>query len=394
MSLASILTMLTAILGLYGNPQIAQNAQLKAQVDALAGQAIAAAEQALAQSPTTELGTAVSSSSLSVTVPSSTVSSTPIVVNITPAQPTAPAAPAVVWTPEDKYMVSNQFALDPDARTEWLNGPDGVYNLQTQKVMATSSFQFTIAGRLTQYESSPVPDPKCNCTESWFPMSGVPLTITYGDQGHTATTDADGVAIATFNATGVPGSHPFSYSSPGLNITDGGTVTENPVAPSVGTLTVTPSGSLSEVDIASSSYSKQGLTQDVGDFTLSAVGEGISVYRIEIDLPQSVVTAEETTDSSGATRRLEGFRVMANGAQFGPSEAMPGTSTVVSGAPLTIQAGQSATISILADLVGPASSTISFSASIPADGIVGDGMSSYQQITGPTSAVSGPTIVF
>ncbi len=172
--------------------------------------------------------------------PTSTYTPSP---TLTQLQQTAPqvvqASPAPTWTPTGQYMVSNQFALDSDARSEWLNSPDSVYNLQTQKVMATSSFQFTIAGRLTQYESSPAPDPKCNCTESWFPMSGIPLTITYGGQSHAATTDANGVAIATFNATGVPGSHPFSYSSPGLNITDSGTVTENPITPPSTTSTTT-----------------------------------------------------------------------------------------------------------------------------------------------------------
>jgi hypothetical protein len=228
MSLASILTMLTAILGLYSNPQIAQNAQLKAQIDTLAGQAIAAAEQALAQAPTTQLGTVPSSGSLNVSVPSSTASSTPIVVNITPAQPTTPAAPVIAWTPTGQYMVSNQFALDPNAVDEWANGMSGA----TPKVMATSSFQFTISGRLVQYEKSNVIEPKCNCTESWFPMPGISLTIAYGAQSQTATTNSNGVAIATFNAMGIPGDHQFTYSAPGLNIIDVGTVTEWPVATS------------------------------------------------------------------------------------------------------------------------------------------------------------------
>jgi hypothetical protein len=221
--------MLTAILGLYSNPQITQNAQLKTQIDALAGQAIAAAEQALAQSPTTQLGIVPSSGNLSVSVPSSTASSTPIVVNITPAQPTTPAAPVAVWTPTGRYSVSNQFALDPNAAQEWLTGSTG-YN--AQKVMATSSFQFTIAGRLMQGETSLIPDPKCNCTDSAAPMAGVALTITYGSQSQTAKTDANGVASATFNATGIPGNHQFTYSAPGLNITDYGTVTEWPIATS------------------------------------------------------------------------------------------------------------------------------------------------------------------
>ena len=148
MSLASILTLLTAILGLYSNPQIAQNVQLKSQVDALAGQAIAAAEQALAQPQTTQSGAVPSSGNLSVNVPPPSASSTPIVVNITPAQP-AVSAPAAMTTPAPTQIVPYltewaQISLDGgDTWISWDDNQKGIiYNDQTTPITKSGAMDY------------------------------------------------------------------------------------------------------------------------------------------------------------------------------------------------------------------------------------------------------------
>ncbi len=93
MSLASILVLLMAVMGLYSNPALVGNSTLKAQVDTMATQVIALATQALAQPPETQLGTAPTSSQpFSAVMPTSTASTTaPIVINVVP--PVQQAAP-------------------------------------------------------------------------------------------------------------------------------------------------------------------------------------------------------------------------------------------------------------------------------------------------------------
>ena len=94
MSLSSILILLTAVLGLYQNPSLATNTQLKAQVDGMAAQVIAMATQAMALPASTPLGvTPTSTFSISTPTSTETSSTTPIVIQVNPPaqQPSAPA---------------------------------------------------------------------------------------------------------------------------------------------------------------------------------------------------------------------------------------------------------------------------------------------------------------
>lgn len=190
-------------LSLLANPTVQANPAMLAQANTLATQAITLAEQEVAKN-VAELPTS--------SVPQSeNIGGTPAVTATTQ------------WIPTGQYEVSNQFALDPNAADEWLNGSNGY--TQT-KVLATTTFQFTISGRLIGAEKTVVKEEQCNCNDKWFPVAGSPLTITYGDQSQTGTTDSDGVVTLPFHAIGVLGNHQFTYSSPNYTITDYGTVRE------------------------------------------------------------------------------------------------------------------------------------------------------------------------
>lgn len=82
MNLATIIVLLQAVLGLLSTPNLSPAAQL--QANQLAGQVISMATQALAQPPDTQLGSAPSST-FTITAPTSTDNSQPIVINVTPA---------------------------------------------------------------------------------------------------------------------------------------------------------------------------------------------------------------------------------------------------------------------------------------------------------------------
>lgn len=203
----NIITLLQLALSLLANPQVQQNPQMLAQANTFASQAIVIAENevaieaAAANAPTQgQIGSAASTEAPVVSTDATT-------------------SPTVDFEPTGQVQVSNQFALDPNAADEWLNGSHGWVQ---QTIMATTTDQFTIAGRLIQDER----DVSGQQGEKWFAMSGIPLTITYGDQSQTATTDSNGVAQATFHAIGVAGDHRFTYSAPGMNITDYGTINE------------------------------------------------------------------------------------------------------------------------------------------------------------------------
>jgi hypothetical protein len=83
MNIATLLVLLQAIVSLYSNPQLAQNATLKAQVDLMANQVIALTNQTLSQPANTQLGSAPTSS-VSISLPTSTDNTQPIVVTVNP----------------------------------------------------------------------------------------------------------------------------------------------------------------------------------------------------------------------------------------------------------------------------------------------------------------------
>ncbi len=214
MNILNIITLLQMALSLLSNPSVQANPRLLSQANTFASQAIGMAKNEIAREVASIPAQSVPQNEISA--PSASIVATP---PTPPTTPTASAASANVWVSENKYMVSNQFALDPNA-----NNPYAVH----PKVMATSTFNFTISGRfieLKRNDSQQTP-------EKWFPVVGVPLTITYGDQSETSSTNSDGVSTMTFRAIGIPGDHNFTYSSPGYAISDYGTVTEWPIATS------------------------------------------------------------------------------------------------------------------------------------------------------------------
>ena len=156
-------------------------------------------------------------------------------------QPTAVTVPTSCpsdkcpWISVGKIGVSSQLAL--------ASNPEDGYSISYgsviwQKVLADSSFKFTISGRIAELKKTAVKEERCNCNESWFPVVNTPLTITYGDQSQTGITDGNGIVKLAFHAIGIPGTHKFVYSAQNHSLNDcgptgicEGVVTESAVDP-------------------------------------------------------------------------------------------------------------------------------------------------------------------
>jgi len=186
----NIIILLQMALSLLANPTVQANPAMLAQVNLIVSQVISLSKQEVAKN--------------------AEAVNTPIQTNLT-TQNLGVATPVVEWVSTDRYMVSNQFALE---------------NNSDQRILASSTFQFTISGRLIELKHSVVKEEKCNCNESWFPMANIPLTITYGDQSQTGITDSNGIVKLPFHATGIEGDHRFTYSLPDYPITDYGIIKE------------------------------------------------------------------------------------------------------------------------------------------------------------------------
>ena len=291
-----------------------------------------------------------------------------------PATISAPMAlpPSQEWMSLGRYLVANQFALDSNVR-----------------VIATSTFQFTISGRFLEL----IARTTSYATQKWRPMTNEPLTITYGDQLQTGITDSDGVVKLKFHAIGEKGNHRFTYGSPKYSISDYGTVTENEDSASitVGTLSVTRDSESRDTDISSlpsGSY-------QIGKFIISASDGDIQVSEIRIEIPQSVI-AKDSSNGYGS-RRIQGLKIKVDGAYFGVIKSTPDASSLFSSSPFTIKSGQSKTIDVFGDfftLAGLSTSTETIFVSIQVGGITAVGIPSYQAITAPSSPVTGPKITF
>ena len=103
--------------------------------------------------------------------------------------PIPPSVPEVV----DQWVSDNRYAISP----------------QPTMVIASSSPEFEVWGRLVEQKTKKAQAPPTK----WFPIVNEPVTFTYGDQTQIGITNSNGVATVKFHALGIEERNKFTFSS-------------------------------------------------------------------------------------------------------------------------------------------------------------------------------------
>ncbi len=120
-----------------------------------------------------------------------------------------PVPPVDEWVSLGQFMVGNGFAVNGRQM-------DKRYGEISGNQISASSTSFTLSGRLLELRNNA----SQQTSQKWFPVVSASLTIKYGDQSQTGTTDSDGNVTLTFHPIGVPGEYHFEYSTQSVPLND------------------------------------------------------------------------------------------------------------------------------------------------------------------------------